>query len=191
VKVYSHQLKEDFTTKNPDMQPKPNLFVSSGNQIADNAATHAREIFNSIHDIGTQMFYPPFSPRWCFSFSGCSTNKGATKVLQEKIDTELTLRLQHRIKQGLFHRLSLFNGLKCQQIGDKSLLQNIVKYTAPCWTRCIYRYPPLVNLIWNQWNVEIRQLQFQKSGKKHIKLLMRSLRNALFAMVMTTMQMPV
>jgi hypothetical protein len=83
----------------------------------ENAATQAREIFNPTQDIGTQMFYPPFSPRWCFSFNGCVTNKGATKVLQEKIDTELTLRLQHRIKQGVFHRLSSFNGLKPQQLG--------------------------------------------------------------------------
>jgi hypothetical protein len=78
-------------------------------------------------------------------------NKGATKIFQERFDDELILWLQHRAKQGVFHRLSTFSGLKTEQIGHESLLQNILKQTAPCWTRCIYHYPPLTALIWKRW----------------------------------------
>jgi hypothetical protein len=67
----------------------------------------------------------------------CIINKGPTKTLQEKIDEELSLRLQHRLKQGLFQTLLPFNGLSARQIGNKSMLQNTVKLTTPCWTRCI------------------------------------------------------
>jgi hypothetical protein len=84
------------------MQPMPNLFITSGNQIADNAATQAKEIPNHQPEDLNQIFYPPFSPRWCLSFEGCITNKGATKVWHEKVDEELSLRLQHRNKEGAF-----------------------------------------------------------------------------------------
>jgi hypothetical protein len=30
-----------------------------------------------------------------------------------------------------------------------------VKLTAPCWTRCIYRYPPLANQIWINWRASL------------------------------------
>jgi len=63
VKVYSHQLDKDFAIKSPDMQPKPNLFLSSGNQIVDNAATQAKEIANHQLENLNQIFYPLFSPR--------------------------------------------------------------------------------------------------------------------------------
>jgi hypothetical protein len=102
VKVYSHQLDKNFAIKSPDMQPMPNLFIPPGNQIADNAATQAKEITNHQLEDLNQIFYPPFSPRWCFSFEGCITNKGATKVWHEKVDEELSLRLQHRNKEGAF-----------------------------------------------------------------------------------------
>jgi hypothetical protein len=36
-------------------------------------------------------------------------------------------------------------------IGDDTLIQSLVKMTATCWTRCIYRYPPLANQIWQTW----------------------------------------
>ncbi len=84
------------------------------------------------------MFYPVFSPRWCFTFNGRITNKGATRVLHEKLDDELLFRVQHREKQGLFYRLLTYIGLKAEQIGNESLLRNIIKLVAPCWTRCIY-----------------------------------------------------
>jgi hypothetical protein len=45
--------------------------------------------------------------------------------LKEKMDEELVLRLQH--------------------------LHNIMKMTAPCWTKSIYRYPQLVNQTWTYW----------------------------------------
>ena len=57
---------------------------------------------------------------------------------------ELLYRQQHREKQGLFFRLLPFIGLSAEQLGDESLLRNIVKMTATCWTRALYRYPPLV-----------------------------------------------
>jgi len=61
----------------------------------------------------------------------------------------------HHEKQGLLYCLQTFNGLKQDKIGNETLLRNIVKLTAPCWTRCIYRYPPLANQIWNQWRSEL------------------------------------
>jgi hypothetical protein len=155
VKVYSHQLDKDFAIKSPDMQPKPNLFLSSGNQIVDNAATQAKEIANHQLENLNQIFYPLFSPRWCFTYEGCITNKGAAKVWHEKVDEELSLRIQHQNKQGAFYRQMPFNGLKAEQIGNESLLWNIIKGTAPCWKWAIYRYPPLVDQIWNRWRSKL------------------------------------
>jgi hypothetical protein len=96
-------------------------------------------------------FYPPIFPRWCFSFEGYLTNKGTTKVLYSKIDKELLLHQQHWPKQGLFLRMAPFNSLNADQIGDQSLLQNLIKITAPCWTHCMNQYPPLANQAWKQW----------------------------------------
>lgn len=54
-------------------------------------------------------------------------------------------------KKGPFFWLLSFTALKPYQIGNESLLRNIVKQIAPCWTRNIYRYPPLESLIWTHW----------------------------------------
>jgi len=151
IKVFSHQLNKDFTIKTPGRLPKPNLFIASANQIADNTATIAHQISTGPLNHVTDVSYPAFSSRWCFTFEGRVTNKGATKVLQTKIDEELFLRKQHREKQGLFHRLFYFNGLRADLIGDESLLRNIMKQTAPCWTRCLYRHPPMVKQVYDQW----------------------------------------
>jgi hypothetical protein len=43
------------------------------------------------------------------------------------------------------------NNLLTSHIGDDTLLQSHVKMTATCWTRCVYRYPPLANQIWQSW----------------------------------------
>ena len=152
VKVYSHQLNKDFTVKTAGMQPSPNMFVTSSNQYADNAADQAMKIFEN-YDMTEykQCFYPPFSPRWSFSFEGCITNKGATKVLQDKMDEELIQRQQLRVKQGLFLRMSPFHSLKTDQIGDESILRNLLKMTAMCWTRSGYRDPKLPQYIWSFW----------------------------------------
>jgi hypothetical protein len=104
-----------------------------------------------------RIFYPAFSPRWCFTVDGCTTSKGATRILHKKLDNELHLRLQHRPKQGLFQRLYSVIGLKPEQIGNKSLLHNVVKQVAPSWTRCIYRYPPLANHIWKHWCTNLEE----------------------------------
>jgi hypothetical protein len=152
IKVFSHQLNEDFTTKVIGKKPCPNLFVISANQLADNAATQAQKLYETIDtDDLTCNFYPPFSPRWSFSFEGRLTNKGATKILYEKMDDELILRQQHCAKQGLLFRMAPFNSLSAAQIGEESLLRNLMKMTAPCWTRSIYRYPPLATQIWHYW----------------------------------------
>jgi hypothetical protein len=42
VKVYSHQLNDDFSIKEENKSPAPNMFAASANQIADNAATYAQ-----------------------------------------------------------------------------------------------------------------------------------------------------
>jgi len=151
IKVFSHQLNTDCTIKIPNKHPRPNLFVVSANQFADNAATQARLLSRTLASNIDTLSYPAFSPRWCFSFEGKITNKGATKVLQERMDLELLLRQQLRKKQGLFNRLASFSGLRMEQIGDESLLRNMIKFTAPCWTRCIYRHPPIVHQIWEYW----------------------------------------
>ena len=92
VKVYSHQLNEDFTEKYPNRKPAPNMFAVSANQIADNAATYAQCYYSSeVSHIPDKLFYPPFSPEWCFSFDGKLTNKGASQYFFQKYDEELLL----------------------------------------------------------------------------------------------------
>ena len=98
IKVFSHQLNKDFSLNTRVRCPSPNLCIVSANQYADNAATQAHEIISEVQHDYDKIFYPAFSPRWCFSFEGCLINKGATKLLIEKIDQELDLRLQHRSK---------------------------------------------------------------------------------------------
>ena len=160
LKVYSHQLTSDFEVKVAGNTPKPNLFVISANQFADNAASQAIKISRKHNDMSMEIsYYPIFSPRWCFSFEGRLTTKGATKVLRDKFDEELILRLQERPKQGLFARLAPHTSLSADQIGDESILRSLVKMTAPCPTRCVYRYPPLANQIWKRW----RDTQKEKS----------------------------
>jgi hypothetical protein len=134
TKIFSHQLTKDFAQNASTSQPSPNLFTTYANQIADNAASQGREITRESY---LYIHYPPFSPRWCFSFT--------------KVHVELELRLQHRVKQGLFQRLTPFVGLHANQIGYESMLCNIVKLTTPCWTRSIYRYLPLIKQLWEHW----------------------------------------
>lgn len=86
---------------------------------------------------------------------GQVTNQGATKILQQKVDDEIFLRLQHREKQGLFYQLIDFVGLRAEYIGNEFLLRTIIELVAPCWTRCIYRYPPLAKLIWKIWYMNL------------------------------------
>jgi len=152
VKVSSHQVNSDFTLKSPRKKLTPYAFIVSANQIADNAATQAQTIYGnlSLEAIDT-CFYLPFSLRWNFSVEGCLTNKGATKVLYERMDEELSLRQKHRPKQGLNWHITPYKSLSFNQIGDESLLRNLMKMTTPCWTRCIYRYPHLVNQTWKHW----------------------------------------
>ncbi len=90
VKVFSHQLNPDFKIKNHGNTPSPNLVIVSANQIADNADTMAHNIHANY---GTQdldqYYYPPFSTRWCFSFEGKLTNKGATNHYTIKLTKNL------------------------------------------------------------------------------------------------------
>jgi hypothetical protein len=89
---------------------------------------------NQHESLVDTCFYPPFSPRWKFSFEGYLINKGATNIFYDKMDEELSLRMQHHRKQGVLLRMSSFNSLNSEQIGDKSILMNIMKLIAPCWT---------------------------------------------------------
>jgi hypothetical protein len=72
IKVYSHQLNKDFSVKEPGKQRQPNLFIVSANQFADNAVSQAKTIMDDIplNLNFDQVFYPPFSPRWCFTCEG-------------------------------------------------------------------------------------------------------------------------
>lgn len=63
-----------------------------------------------------------------FLFEGCIINKGVTKNPSGKNDEDLSLRLQHHLKQGLFQRLLPFNGLSANQIGNESMLQTLLNY---------------------------------------------------------------
>jgi hypothetical protein len=105
VKVFSHQLNDDYSIKVRGKKPSPNIFCVTANQIADNAATQAKKLFQ-YYDMtkADHCVYPPFSPRWSFSFEGNLTNKGATKVLQDKLDDEMVHRQQLREKQGIVRR---------------------------------------------------------------------------------------
>jgi len=87
VKVSSHQQDSNMELENSQRKPCPNLFVTSANQIADNAATQAHGIYELQASMESDICnYPPFSSRCSFSFEGALTNKGATKVLYQKID---------------------------------------------------------------------------------------------------------
>jgi hypothetical protein len=46
IKVFSHQLNPDFSIKRRGESPRPNTFVVSANQIADNAVTQAHKIYD-------------------------------------------------------------------------------------------------------------------------------------------------
>jgi len=102
LKVFSHQMNKDFSIKNKGKIPCPNLFVISANQIVDNSAKQAPKVLQDTHDTYEQIFYPAFSPRWSFTFEGCITNKGATKILYNKMDDELPLTTKPLTKQGIF-----------------------------------------------------------------------------------------
>ena len=58
-------------------------------------------------------------------------------------------------KQGVSFRLLPFIGLNAQQIGDESMLRNIVKMRALCWTRFLYRYPLFVAKAWESWHYSL------------------------------------
>jgi hypothetical protein len=75
LKVYSHQLDENCKVKIQGQQPMPNLFVTSANQFADNAATQTRGVLVNPPPSFDTMFYPSFSPRWCFTVEGRITNR--------------------------------------------------------------------------------------------------------------------
>jgi len=141
MKVYSHQLDHTFHTSVADKAPQPNMFIVSARHLTT----------DTMHLQWNKIFYPPFSAQWSFSFDGSLATKGATKLFQDKLDTELIYRHQCRPKQGIFYRMLPFIGLSTQQIGDESMLRNIVKMTAPSWTRWLYRYPQLVSQAWETW----------------------------------------
>jgi hypothetical protein len=62
IKVFSHQLNNDFTLKDLSKLPSPNMFVASANQHADNAATQAKQIIDPMPDTFDSVCYPAFSP---------------------------------------------------------------------------------------------------------------------------------
>jgi hypothetical protein len=79
-------------------------------------------------------------------------------LLYDRIDKELLLQQQHCPKQGALLQMALFNSLSTDEIGNETLQQNILRLTTPCWTRCIYRYPPLANQSWTCWrNLELNE----------------------------------
>ena len=147
VKVYSHQLDQSCNVKLHGQIPRPNMLIASANQFADKAATQARAIIDDVPPSFDSIYFPHFSSRWCFTVEGRVTNKGATKVLYWCIDDELCARLQHRCKQGMMCRMLEFIGIKADFIGNESLYRNVVKGTAPSWTRIMYQNPNLPDLI--------------------------------------------
>jgi hypothetical protein len=156
VKVFSHQLDKDFMVKRPE---KNQVQIYSLCQQISMQIMRLIRLENLFRTLMAAMikFYPPFSPHWCFSFEAYIINKGTAKLLNDKIDDELSYRLQHWQKQGLFYRLLPNIGVRTEQIGKESLLRNIVKLIAPCWTHCSYRYAPLVNQIWRHWRAALQE----------------------------------
>ncbi len=108
LKVFFHQLTKSLTIKTQGECPAPNLFITSGNQYADNAAEQCHN-FQPIQPIADQhqpklahgIFMAPFSARYVFTHKGYTSSKCASRVLKEKANDELILRLQHRPSQGL------------------------------------------------------------------------------------------
>lgn len=128
MKVFSHQLTEDFQVATEGEIPQPNMLIASTNQFVDNAATQSRSLSMTTHTNDyDKAFYSPFSPKWCFSFEGGLASKGVTKDLQEKLDIEFILQQQHRSKQGLLFRILPFVSHNAQQLADEFLLCNIFK----------------------------------------------------------------
>jgi hypothetical protein len=91
VKVFSHQLDNEFISKCPGKNPKLNICVASANQFADNAVSNAHDIIAYNQLIQENLRYPAFSPRWCFSCEGINILNGAHKLLNQRIDDELFL----------------------------------------------------------------------------------------------------
>jgi hypothetical protein len=112
LKVYAHQLNRDYTVKSLGKQPGPNLFVVSANQHADYAVNQVKDVIDSIPVRYRQIFYPPFFPIGAFHSKDALLIKVLQKYFEKKIDDELTYRLQHCQKQGLFAGLLSTNGVK-------------------------------------------------------------------------------
>lgn len=102
MKVFSHQLTDNFQISSPGKSPKPIVFIVSANQFVGNAATQAHLFATITPTVDQNFFYSRLSSKWCFLFEGGLTNKVAKKVFQEKLDTDNILWQQHRSKQGLF-----------------------------------------------------------------------------------------
>jgi len=57
LKIYSHQLTKDFKVKDQGRQPKPNYFITSANQWADNMQRHKQNLSYHIrHPTLTKYF---------------------------------------------------------------------------------------------------------------------------------------
>jgi hypothetical protein len=78
MKVYSHQLTEDFHVALTKKHPQLNLCIISTNHFADNAFTQSCSLTNAIPGVNIadydKLYYTPFSPKWCFCFEGNLTN---------------------------------------------------------------------------------------------------------------------
>jgi hypothetical protein len=158
LKVFSHQLTKSLNIKTQGEYPAPNLFITSGNQYADNAAEQCHN-FQAILPTAAQhqpklaheIFIAPFSARYVFTHKGYTSSKSASTVLKEKANDELILRLQHRRSQGLLQRLLPFIGLKVNELGEETTGRDIMRNTAPCHTRKIYNSSELASNIYQRY----------------------------------------
>lgn len=143
VHVYAHQTK--------DIRKIPNLFCSSANDIADVATHIARKINTNedeaILDEDDRIYIPAFSNRFIYTLDGRYTDKGAVEHFKIRMDEEILKRAQHRIKQGLIYRILPQCGLTMEQLSEKSTYRDVMKGTATCWTRSIYKDKELKNQI--------------------------------------------
>ena len=110
LKVYSHQLDKNGTPVPKNSIPAPNKFITSANQYVDKGAELTRKMNQanksgkgsmSKHTSGVHV--PPFSPQYCYTFKGKSTEQGAGKIYSNRAEIEILKWLKHREKQGIMH----------------------------------------------------------------------------------------
>ena len=164
LKVFSHQLTQNFMVNSHGKHPAPNPFITSGNQYADNAAEQCHKLKPTLPTeaqnqpkLAHEICMAPFSPRCVFTHEGYTASKSASAILKEKANRELILRLQHRRSHGLLQHLLPFIGLEFNELGEETMGRDIIRNTAPCHTRKIYTNSDLASNIYRRYYLHLSE----------------------------------